>query len=129
MHKDPGRVWADIVFSNWAKRSITICATVIRSAITAQAALITSMVASILLESVGAKLEDLPMLSVLRAIKVSPVNLLSPSMLRGGRRRLVGVLCTNAIVISSVLMVVSQLTSTILLSDLKHYPHTRTRGV
>ncbi|KAK7977065.1 hypothetical protein PG996_003135 [Apiospora saccharicola] len=117
MHKDPGRVWTNVVFSNWATRSITICATIIRSAITAQAALITSMVASVLLESAGVKLVDMPMLSVLRAIRVSPFNLLSLDLLKGGRPRLVRLLCTTAIIIGSVLMVVSQLTSTILLSD------------
>ena len=122
MHKDPGRVWTSIVFSNWATRSITICAALIRSAITAQAALVTSMVASILLESAGVKLEDLPMLSVLRAIKVSPVNLLMPTILKGGPRRRIGVLCTAAIGISSVLTIASQLTSTILLSDFNTIP-------
>ncbi|KAK8009459.1 hypothetical protein PG991_012010 [Apiospora marii] len=122
MHQDPGRVWTNIVFSNWATRSITICATLIRSAITAQAALITSMVASILVESAGVNIEDLPMLSVLRAIKVSPLNLLIPNVLKGGPRRLIGALCTAAIVISSVMTIVSQLTSTILLSDFNTTP-------
>ncbi|KAK6851685.1 hypothetical protein PG995_011810 [Apiospora arundinis] len=121
-HEEPGQVWTSIVFSNWATRSVTICATVIRSAITAQTALITSMVASLYLESAGANLEDLPLLSVLRAIRVSPINLLLPNLLRGRGRRLIAVLCAAAIIISSVLTIASQLTSTILLSDFQVIP-------
>ncbi|KAK7947851.1 uncharacterized protein PG986_008737 [Apiospora aurea] len=121
-HQDPGRVWTSIVFSNWATRSITICATIIRSAITAQSALVTSMVASVLLESAGANLEDLPVLSVLRAIRVPPFSLLRRNLLKRGRPRWTGVLCAAVIALSSGLTLISQLTSTILLSDFNITP-------
>ncbi|KAL2132257.1 hypothetical protein VTI74DRAFT_4052 [Chaetomium olivicolor] len=73
---DAGVVWRAIAFAGWAPRTTTICAAALRITITAQAALVASMVASLLLERCAVPLHSAPFLSIIRAVGVQPVALL-----------------------------------------------------
>lgn len=111
-----GTFWRYIVFQGWATRVVTLCAAVIRLVIVSQAGLITSMIASILLEKVGVQLWAVPLLALVRSITVAPETLLLASL--PSRFRLSSkVICYFAILLSTLITLASQFFSTVLLSD------------
>lgn len=112
---DPGSVWQSIVFSGWITRVVTISAAIIRTVITAQAATMTAMIAALFLESAGATLHHLPILSITRAVNISPTSLLKPGLLRLNSAS--SALYTTLIITTSLLVVLSQFISTFLVSD------------
>lgn len=113
--KDPGIIWQTIIFSTWITRTITISAAVMRAVITTQAALVTSMVAALLLESASTELHQLPFMSLARAIRMSPIHLVKPQLFEGNLFPKAAYMII--ILLLSVLVVASQLISTILFSD------------
>jgi hypothetical protein len=76
---NPGEFWESVVFSNWATRTVTICAAVVRASVGFQGGIFTAMIASLVLERVGARLEHAPLLAMIRSFNVSPDSLISPS--------------------------------------------------
>ncbi|KAK8017724.1 hypothetical protein PG993_014050 [Apiospora rasikravindrae] len=112
---DPGPLWRTIAFSGWITRTITISSAAMRAVITMQAAAVTSMISALFLESANTELLHLPLLSITRAVRLSPVSLLLPYIL--GRKGPFKATYSLIILLSSVLVVVSQFVSTILLSD------------
>lgn len=111
-----GTFWRYIVFQGWATRLVTLCAAVIRLVIVSQAGLITSMIASILLEKLGVQLWAVPLLALVRSITVAPETLLRAS-LPNHFRLSSKVLCYFAILLSTLITLASQFFSTVLLSD------------
>ncbi|KAK4444025.1 hypothetical protein QBC34DRAFT_476004 [Podospora aff. communis PSN243] len=112
---EPGQVWRDIVLSGWAPRAVTICAAALRVAITAQAALVASMVAALLLEKYGVPLYSAPFLSMTRAVSIQPVQLLyaqGPALVRASNSFALPVL-----LVIGLIAMATTFTSTILLSD------------
>lgn len=112
---DPGTVWQSIVFSGWITRVVTISAAMIRTVITTQAAIMTAMIAALFLESAGTTLHNLPILSITRAVNISPTSLLKPGLLRLNSAS--SALYTSLIITTSLLVVFSQFISTFLVSD------------
>ncbi|KAI1395059.1 hypothetical protein F4819DRAFT_492856 [Hypoxylon fuscum] len=113
--EDPGSAWQTIVFSGWTTRVVTLRAAAIRAVITAQAYITTSMIASLYLESAGSILHHLPLLSITRAVDISPSSLIPPALT--SLEHLPGAYYSSLAVTTALLVVVSQFTSTILLSD------------
>jgi len=103
-------VWCSIVLSGWVTRSITITAFVLRVVIAAQAAVATSMVASLLLHANQTKLSSLAAVSIACFANTGPIDLV-----RHLHRRVTWVfyLVVGSLVVTSVSL---QLTSTLLLS-------------
>lgn len=112
---DPGSVWQSIVFSGWITRVVTISAAIIRTVITTQAAIMTAMIAALFLESAGTTLQNLPILSITRAVNISPTSLLKPGLLRPNSAS--SALYSSLIITTSLLVVSSQFISTMLVSD------------
>ena len=69
-------LWLDIVLAGWIPRSITIAALLIRSLVTAQAAICTSMLAALVLEIVGTPLRNAAAISMARFEITGPLSLL-----------------------------------------------------
>jgi hypothetical protein len=112
---EPGQVWRNIALSGWAPRTVTICAAALRVAITAQAALVASMVAALLLEKYGVPLHSAPFLSITRAVGIQPVQLLYAQgavLVHASTRFALPILLVVGLV-----AVATTFTSTILLSD------------
>lgn len=115
--KNPGSLWQSLAFSSWLTRSITISATAVRAGMAAQAALVASMTAALLAETVPTPLLDIPLLSFTRVVSISPTSLISTSLFRS---RAPSAICySTLIVLASALVLLSQFTSTILLSDMQ----------
>lgn len=112
---DPGQFWVRIAFSNWATRTVTVCSAVIRTAMGLQGGLLTAMVASLILERVGVRLEDAALLAMVRNFKIGPETLILPSS--HIRKILLRIVSTVTLVFVALLLLSSQFTSTILLSD------------
>lgn len=114
----PSRLWQNIVLAGWITRAVTITAAIIRSVITAQAAVVATMIASIIIESTGIHLSHLPILSIARAVALSPLDLAIPAFtnlrLSPGTVYLPIVIITTT---SCFLTLGSQFIATILLSD------------
>ncbi|KAK8076638.1 hypothetical protein PG994_003910 [Apiospora phragmitis] len=113
----PLKIWQYIVFAEWITRAVIITAAVMRSAITAQAAVIAAMIAAIIIESTGVQLSQLPILSITRAVNPFVLSLAMPAytQIRGSPRSFY--LPLVIITTSCVLTLGSQFISTILLSD------------
>jgi len=109
-----GGLWRSLVVSGWATRTVTICAAVIRIAISAQLGIVMSMVGSLLLERHRVQLPDVAFFTIARAVNVGPISVLfgkGPALSRSSASS-IGVVVTAA-----AIAVVSAFTSTILLSD------------
>lgn len=107
----PPSAWLSIVTWGWTTRVITICTAMIRAAVSFHIAVITPIVASLLLEDKGTRILSMPLVSIVRAVNISPTSLLRPNMSEYGPYSIV-------IIITSLLSTATQLISTILLSDL-----------
>ncbi|KAK0708644.1 hypothetical protein B0H67DRAFT_557075 [Lasiosphaeris hirsuta] len=112
---DPGQNWRHVIDRGWAPVTVTLCAAAIRTAVSLQAGVAISMIASVLLEKQYVKLGDSAFLSTIRAVSIQPVNLL----VFGGRSILqsLGLLGVPLLAITSLLAIASTFTSSILLSD------------
>jgi hypothetical protein len=75
IHGDPPPpIWWKIVHKSLVTQVVTISTAVMRSSISLQAGIITAMVASLLLEHQGSRIETFPMLSILRGVYTSPLT-------------------------------------------------------
>ncbi|KAM7189734.1 hypothetical protein V8F33_009873 [Rhypophila sp. PSN 637] len=112
---DPGQLWRDVVTNGWAPVAVTICSAAIRTAMSLQAGVIMSMVASVLLQKHRVKLGDSAFLSIIRAVGVQPVGFL----FTGGRGlvKSLGFVGFPLLIITSLVSVASAFTSSILLWD------------
>lgn len=112
--KEPHKLWQTIVFRDWLTRTVTVTAVLMRSVITAQAAIVTPMVAAMIVES-SVHIAQLPILSVARAVNLSPTSLAMPSYTNA--RATSGYLCSLLVIAICLLTLGGQLISTLLLSD------------
>ncbi|KAK1713923.1 hypothetical protein BDP67DRAFT_590143 [Colletotrichum lupini] len=108
-------LWSQIVFADWASRSITLTAAALRVCLALQMSLFTAMIASLMIERTGISFSAAPFVSMLRAMPASPYSLISwtPFDMPWG----IGTVYTMAITTSVLLTAASQLASTALLSD------------
>ncbi|EXF84930.1 hypothetical protein CFIO01_02143 [Colletotrichum fioriniae PJ7] len=108
-------LWSQIVFADWASRSITLTAAVLRVCLALQMSVFTAMIASFMIERTGVSFSAAPFVSMLRAMSASPYNLISwtPFDMPWG----IGTVYIVAITTSVLLTAASQLASTTLLSD------------
>jgi hypothetical protein len=113
--RDPGPAWQSIINRSWATITVTISAAIIRTAISLQAGVVMSMVASVLLERHSVQFRDAAFLSIVRAVSVQPITML----LTGGRGVLKssGFLCFPVVLFTGLVALTATFTSTILLSD------------
>ncbi|KAK4442549.1 hypothetical protein QBC34DRAFT_312914, partial [Podospora aff. communis PSN243] len=112
---DPSPVWKSVVTRGWAPIAVTLCAAAIRTAVSLQAGVAVSMMASIVLEQHRVRLGDSAFLSIIRAVSIQPVKMLF-SLGRGAIRSL-GFVGIALIAMMSVTALASAFTSSILLSD------------
>ncbi|KAK4214432.1 hypothetical protein QBC37DRAFT_284002 [Rhypophila decipiens] len=113
--RNVARFWMQIIQSGQSAITITITSAFIRTAISLQAGVATSMLSSIIVERAGISLWKLPMLSMIRSISVGPQTLAWPLLRRPFRKTPVLHLCI--VLMMLVITIVAQFTSTILLSD------------
>ncbi|KAH6682292.1 hypothetical protein F5X68DRAFT_137856 [Plectosphaerella plurivora] len=112
--------WVYILESSRASSLVTICTALIRTIVTLQSGLATAMLASIIIERVGAPIWHIPLLSILRATASTPTSLIS-TVARRPRRRDSSLLTIQGIIVLEFLLVLgTQFFSTILLSDFKN---------
>jgi len=102
--------WRSIVVSGWVTRSITIMAFVLRAVTVAQAAVATSMVAALLLQSAQTKLASAAAVSIARFANIGPIALVEHLHKRVAWP--ISLLVGTLVAVSVAL----QLTSTLLLS-------------
>lgn len=79
---EPREPWVRWLSGNWAPTVVTVSSAFIRTAIAFQGSLATAMLAAIILETIGVPFFLAPLYSVLRAVEVAPMNLLSPIIFR-----------------------------------------------
>lgn len=80
-HGDPGSIWLSIINNGWAPITVTVCSAAIRTAVSLQAGVVMSMIASVLLEKKSTEFQDVAFLSIVRAVSVQPITIL----VTGGR--------------------------------------------
>lgn len=109
------RFWVSIVQGGKTATIVTITSVLIRTAMSLQAGLSSSMIASIVLERKGTSFWKLPIISIIRTVAVSP-SVLAWSVLRRPFKE-IPIFHTIVIVIFLVNSIIAQFTSTILLQD------------
>lgn len=113
---EPQKLWQEIVLAGWMTRAVTIVAAIIRIVIRLQAAVVAAMVAAFIIET-GVHLSQLPVLSIARAVNLSPLNIAIPATTSLRRSPKWICLPLPLIIITCLLTLGSQFISTILLSD------------
>ena len=116
---DPTPLWRNIAVNDWATRSVTVCAAVIRLAISAQAGIVMSMVGSLLLERCQVELQDAAFFTMIRALQVQPTSVLFH---KGGAVLRSSMLCSLLLIAAAITAAISTFTSTILLADFSRIP-------
>ncbi|KAF4505952.1 hypothetical protein G6O67_007847 [Ophiocordyceps sinensis] len=109
--------WIRIFSANWTTTLVTVCTALIRTVMAFQASLATAMLAAIIIESIGTPLLQAPFFSIIRALEVGPMNLLSAV-----RFRPKGALSFSVyalIVVQVLAIAASQFLSAMLVSDFK----------
>jgi hypothetical protein len=110
-------IWRQIALKGWMTRSIAVATVILRTSITTQAGIATSMLAALALESSsGVSFPDLAALTLLRASAAGPHSILA--RLRLGRNQIRWWI----IAIAMVLLITTtslQFTSTMLLADVR----------
>lgn len=112
---DPPKLWFNIIAEDWSAQIVTLCSAVMRSAVMLQASLATALFAALILEAVGTPLLGAPFFSILRAVSVAPIALLSTTSVRP--RGVFSFFLWALVVLEVLLTMASQFLSTILLSD------------
>ncbi|KAG9496682.1 hypothetical protein J7337_011462 [Fusarium musae] len=113
--KEP-EFWTTIVTNGWAARVATICSAVIRTSIAVQVGIVAASLSAIVLETTGARFNDVPILSSERASKSGFINI-CPAVLRQTTGSPLSILNSFIIILGLTIMAVSTFISTILLSD------------
>ncbi|KAM3087020.1 hypothetical protein ACMFMG_001129 [Clarireedia jacksonii] len=124
--EEPNRHWVRIINASWGARFVTICTLIIRAVVAFQASLATSMVAGILIETIGVPLFEVPFYSIIRAVQVSPVNLLTSANLRP--HDLLSFFMYCLVILEVLVTAASQFLSTIFLSDFADSTFTQTNS-
>lgn len=115
----PHIFWQNILLGDWITRAVTITAAIMRIAITAHSAVVAAMITSVIVESIGVDLSLLPILSLARAVNLSPLSLAVPASVAFRASPRAFSLPFVIIIASCVLTLGSQFISTILLSDFR----------
>ena len=113
---DNNSIWTGIMLSKKATLVVTVCSEIIRFSIGIQSGILTAMVASLVLEHYNIPLEEVALLSIVRATTVAPHHIFWP-LLRTIRPICSRLLISTCLLLAVLVTVASQFTSTILLSD------------
>jgi len=120
-HKNPSnQFWHIIVIRGWTSQTVALLSFNLRVAVDFQSGTAAAMLAALLLESASVRLIDAAQVSIMRATRTFSFDLVLP-LLRGARPK-TGVLQSMHLLAGITLVwttTLLQLTSTILLSDLK----------
>jgi hydrogenase maturation factor len=111
---DSNSTWKNIALAGWTTRSIAIAAVLLRTTVTTQAGIASSMLASILLEQHGIQLPKLAVVSAMRAAPPAPHTLVR-HVWSGVNHK--NILLTGLAVLLSGTTIFLQFTSTVLLAD------------
>lgn len=115
--------WHTIMAKDWATRSISISALVLRTAVDIQASIGAAMLASLALETSVVRLSDTALISVMRAGNSNPRDLLLPVFISLGLKpQKEAVVLGVAAILLTMTTGLLQFTSTVLLSDLRLDP-------
>jgi hypothetical protein len=120
--KDSNDVWERIVLANWTTRVITLTSLLIRFIITAQAAICTSILATLILHKYGVLLPDSAAVSLMQFENRGPHALIAPILSSLRRTRGFAVATPLFMLFSTTTLL--QFSSTILLSDINLAPVT-----
>ncbi|KAM5366975.1 hypothetical protein ACJZ2D_010243 [Fusarium nematophilum] len=118
--KEP-EFWRTIVSRGWAARVVIICSAAMRTSMTLQIGLVAAAAATaaIILETSGGPLIDTPVLSIERASKSSPANVLPAALKRCAKGGITGVVLFLIVATALFVALASTFISTILLSDFR----------
>ncbi|KAK6500000.1 hypothetical protein TWF481_010357 [Arthrobotrys musiformis] len=105
----------DILRKDWATRVVTITSVFIRLAISFQASLAVAMIASVFLESVGCRPAEIAEFSIIRCINSGPPTAIL--LMKRRFRSMTSVFYATIVLLSLLSGILSQLTSTVLLTD------------
>ncbi|KAI0546828.1 hypothetical protein F4679DRAFT_587202 [Xylaria curta] len=117
---NPAPTWGNIINGEWLIRLITVAALVIRTGVSAQASVATSMLATYFLEVQGVHLRDAAQFSILRFSNSGPLlNLGTFFQNTHGRKRSGRLVLLSYVLILALVTTTLQFTSTILLTDVR----------
>jgi hypothetical protein len=111
---DSNLFWKNIALAGWTTRTIAIAAVVLRTSVTVQAGIASSMLAGILLEDPGIRLPKFAVFSIMRAAARTPHSLFRHTWSATFTKNWLFSSLAGILSITSVLL---QFTSTILLAD------------
>lgn len=118
---DKNTTWRLLASEDWITKAVAISSLVLRTSISAQAVVATSMLAGLSLEKIGILLPHLASISTIRSSNSGPLTLAwflssAPTIKNNGLRGSFLAFITSTLLLSSLL---SQFSSTVLLSDIK----------
>ncbi|KAI8946815.1 hypothetical protein F4801DRAFT_596024 [Xylaria longipes] len=113
-------VWRQIALHDWMTRTITISALVLRSIVSLQVALCTSMTAALVLEKRSARKTDVAYLSIARSVSDGPRKLIQ-LLLSSRSWSVLTYVELWLICLLALVMLALQFSSTLLLSDLHNF--------
>ncbi|KAF2742341.1 hypothetical protein M011DRAFT_529899 [Sporormia fimetaria CBS 119925] len=105
-------IWHRIVLVNWVTRSVTLTALALRASASLLAGIATSMLASLVIEGTGIRLDDIPELSMMRLSNTGPHSLLWAYV----KQTILSYHLMLALLLT-ITTLAAQLSSTLLLSD------------
>ncbi|KAI0404455.1 hypothetical protein F4802DRAFT_598152 [Xylaria palmicola] len=117
---DAPRLWRQIALKDWMTRTITISSLVLRSVVSFQVALCTSMIAALVLEKRLTRKSDVAYLSITRSISDGPRKLVQ-LLLCSGSWSVLAYVELWLISLLALVMLALQFSSTLLLSDIHSY--------
>ncbi|PHH59695.1 hypothetical protein CDD81_2667 [Ophiocordyceps australis] len=113
--KPSSSFWNALVLGGWATRAVTITSIFIRIAIGLQSGLMTAMLASMVIETRGVHLPQLPALSIMRSVSSGAHNLVEPLLCSPWSLGQLGYVALALLVAATSFA--SNFTSTLLLAD------------
>ncbi|KAF4948023.1 hypothetical protein FGADI_10018 [Fusarium gaditjirri] len=118
-HRNEPVFWKTIVIKGWAPRVVTIFSAAVRTSIALQVGLVVAAASAIMLETSGALMTDMPMLSISRALKGSPLDTIPAALRRYTAGDLLGLAHLIIPVTALIIVFGTTFMSTILLSDFR----------
>ena len=112
---DPAHLWRVIAISGWTVRVVTTSTAIMRTVVSLQASILTSMLAGVIIEQTGTPLLYAPLYSAMRALRGSPQDLLRWHSFQANNR--MSLVVFALISIELLVLISSQFMSTVLISD------------
>lgn len=112
---DPAHLWRVIAISGWTVRVVTTSTAIMRTVVSLQASILTSMLAGVIIEQTGTPLLYAPLFSAMRALRGSPQDLLRWHSFQAKNR--MSLVVFALISVELLVLISSQFMSTVLISD------------